>query len=193
MPGVRRHRLKTELRALLREESNTMKGYEIRRARESDLDRLIELLAALQKHLEERNPRVWRESPGDRERARDRLAKRLSDPKACVIVAVSDEGAIIGLAVGSILSQERYVPDVSAYIETAFVEEPYRRGGVGYRLITELCRFFESHDVEEVSLRYIVGNSEAEQFWAKLGFEPIIVTSTAKRQDVEKRIARMGE
>ena len=167
-----------------------MRNCTIRRARESDLDRLLELLAALQKHLEERNPRVWRESAGDRERARDRLAKRLSSPKACVIVAVNDEGTVVGLAVGNILSQERYLPNAAAYIETAFVEQPYRRCGLGSRLVAELCRFFASHDVEEMSLRYIVGNYEAEQFWSKLGFEPIIVTATATRQDVEKMIDR---
>jgi len=73
-----------------------------------------------------------------------------------------------------------------------FVEEPYRRRGVGTRLVLALCQFFAAHGVEDISLRYVIGNRQAERFWNRLGFEPRIITVGARRQDVERKICGIG-
>ena len=69
----------------------------------------------------------------------------------------------------------------------------HRRGGVGSCLVAELCRFFAAEGVRDISLRYVVGNEEASQFWAALGFAPRIVTTGAERRTVEKRLGQIPE
>ena len=44
-------------------------------------------------------------------------------------------------------------------------------------MVEALCRFFDSEGVEEVTLRYVVGNTVAEQFWTKLSFKPVLMTA----------------
>jgi GNAT superfamily N-acetyltransferase len=114
------------------------------------------------------------------------------DSKARIVVAVNGDGAIFGMAVGRIHFQDTYVPNVSASIDMVFVEKPYRRRGVGTQLVLALCQFFAAHGVEDISLRYVIGNRQAEQFWSRFGFEPRIITVGARRQDVERKICGIG-
>jgi hypothetical protein len=51
-----------------------------------------------------------------------------------------------------------------------------------------LCRFFASEDVEDITLRYVVGNEEADAFWSALGFSPRIITAGAQRVVLEHRV-----
>jgi len=58
-------------------------------------------------------------------------------------------------------------------------------------LVKELCRFFNSNKVENLTVRYIIGNKEAEGFWRKLGFETIIVTSGVHLKELEFKLKAM--
>jgi len=42
--------------------------------------------------------------------------------------------------------------------------------------------------VEDVTLRYVIGNREAEEFWNGLGFQPIINTANARLMELEERL-----
>jgi len=165
-----------------------MSGWTIRIARESDLDRLVELRLALQDHIESCNPHIWRLSSEGRKRIREQLAALLAEPETRVVVATNEADAIVAMAVGRIHRRDDYVPRCTASIEMVFVEAPHRRQGVGTRLVAALCEFFASHNVEDISLRYIVGNREAERFWQNLGFQPRIITAGVRRDEVEKKL-----
>jgi hypothetical protein len=54
--------------------------------------------------------------------------------------------------------------------------------------VAELCRFFADKGVEDLSLRYVVGNEEAAAFWSALGFAPRILTAGARRSEIEARL-----
>jgi len=58
---------------------------------------------------------------------------------------------------------------------------------IGSRLVQEICRFFKRKNVEDIYLRYVLGNKEGEKFWEKLGFKPILVTAHSRIDIVEKR------
>jgi hypothetical protein len=47
-----------------------------------------------------------------------------------------------------------------------------------------MTQFFAQHDVEDVSLRYVAGNKQAQAFWTALGFSPRIITAGAGRKMV---------
>jgi GNAT superfamily N-acetyltransferase len=76
-------------------------------------------------------------------------------------------------------------------VDQAFVRADHRRAGVGKQLVARLCHFFAAEEVEDISLRYVVGNAEADAFWSAIGFSPRIITSGATRETVEAQIAQI--
>ena len=162
-------------------------GYVIRPAKRSDLDRLVELLLALQDHLEASNLELWRMKSSVRAQLKSQLSARLAADDSCALVAEHDEDGVIGVIFGRVATNKRYVPERAGLVDQAFVRVDHRRKGVGSLLVAELCRFFASKGVDDLSLRYVSGNDDAAAFWASLGFAPRIVTVGARRQMVEKQ------
>ncbi len=148
----------------------------IRRAALADVEKLVELKLLLQRHCEEANPSIWRITEEGKKLLKQKIEDGLKDTDSRVFVAVMD-GQIIGYAHGGVESRVDYSPNRVGYISTIYVERRFRRKGVGTRLVKRLFVFFSSERVEHVTLRYIVGNDEARDFWKKLGFEPIITTA----------------
>ncbi len=167
--------------------------YTIRPAQRADLDRLTELLLALQDHVEASNPDLWRMNPEGRANLKGQIAARLRAASSCALVAEHDEDGVVGVVFGRIVVNKRYAPSQAGQVDQAFVRADHRRGGVGSRLVAELCRFFAAEGVGDISLRYVVGNKEASAFWAALGFAPRIVTVGAERRTVETRLGQIPE
>jgi GNAT superfamily N-acetyltransferase len=167
-----------------------MTAYTIRPARPADLDRLAELVLALQDHLEACSPDLYKMTDEARSNLKGQLAGRLTAPQSCALVAEHAEDGVIGIAFGRILTSNRYIPERAGSIDQAFVRADHRRASVGARLVAELCRFFEREGVDELTLRYVIDNAEAVSFWTTLGFAPRIVTTGATRQTVEERLAQ---
>lgn len=164
--------------------------YSIRPAQTSDLDRLVELLLALQDHVEAANTSLWRMKPGARSNLKGQIAGRLGASGSCALVAQHDEDGVIGVILGRIVINLRYTPSQAGQIDQAFVRADHRRAGVGSQLVADLCRFFAAEGVEDISLRYVAGNEQADGFWSALGFSPRIITSGASRQEVVERVAQ---
>lgn len=163
--------------------------YVIRPARKADLDRLSELLLALQDHIEAANPDLWRLRPEARHNLKGQLAGRLRAEDSLALVAEDKAGGVIGVIFGRIVVNNRYTPSRAGQIDQAFVHPDHRRRGLGRRLVSELCRFFAAQGVDDISLRYAVGNSGAIQFWQSLGFEPRIVTAGVGLETLRQRAA----
>jgi len=170
-----------------------MKTYAIRQAGESDLDRLVAMRLALQTLMERRNPSLWRLSEIGRAQARDKLTRLLQDADTLVLVAESMGGEAIGMVIGHVQQQVELWPEIAGFIDTLFVEEAWRRRGVGTALVARLCQFFAERNIEEVTLRYVIGNTEGEQFWTGLGFMPRLITAGTSRRALAARLARMTE
>jgi GNAT superfamily N-acetyltransferase len=165
--------------------------YDIRPAGPEDLDRLIELMLALQEHVEASNPHLWRLKPQARSRLKGQLTARLAATGSCSLVAEHGEQGVVGLAFGRITTNKSYTPTRTGFIDQLFVGADHRRMGIGSRLVAGLCRFFAAEGVDDLSLRFVVGNEEAHRFWTALGFSPRIVTTGAARQAVEDRLPQM--
>jgi GNAT superfamily N-acetyltransferase len=166
-----------------------MSNWSIREANEANIERLIELRLALQDHMERCNSRIWRLSAQGREGAGEHLSQIFSDENAVIFVAVSDDGEIVGMIIGRIETSDKYVPSTAGTIRLLFVSESWRRRGIGSGLVRRLYQFFASRGIEAISVRYVVGNDEAVQFWTKIGFKPIIITASKRFSDLEQIIA----
>jgi len=167
--------------------------YTIRPAQTHDLDRLAELLQALQDHLEASNAHLWRLKLEARSNLKGQIAGRLAAKDCCALVAEHNEDGVVGVIFGRIIANNRYTPSRAGQVDQAFVHADHRRAGVGTQLVARLCRFFSTEEAEDISLRYVVGNAEAAAFWSALGFLPRIITSGASRETVKARLAQIHE
>lgn len=154
----------------------------VRRATTVDQEEIVNLRIQLQQHGEQANPFIWRITKAGRQKLVHDVSHLLTDDTCLVLVAEHDNN-IIGFTYGQILKRTEYEPNKAGIIGMIFVSENYRRHGIGTQLIHELCKYFEAENVSHISLRYVLGNKEAESFWQHLGFTPILYTSAT---DLEK-------
>jgi len=163
-------------------------AYTIRPAEKADLDRLVELLLDLQDHLEAANPDLWRMREESRANLKGKIASRLDAANSLTLVAEHEQDGVVGLISGRITTNNHYDPPLAGLVDQAFVRQDHRRRAVASRLVAELCHFFAANGVEDLSLRYVVGNDEAEAFWSALGFTPRILTAGARRSEIQARL-----
>jgi ribosomal protein S18 acetylase RimI-like enzyme len=159
----------------------------IRRAVGSDVERLVELRLLLQQHAEESSRSIWRITEEGKRLLKQKVVDDLAGSGGLVLVAEMG-GKIIGFVHGEVIHRTDYLPRSVGSILTAYVAREFRRRGVGARLIEELCVFFNSEGVEDVTLRYVIGNREAEAFWKKLGFKPVITSAKASLRELKSTL-----
>ena len=166
----------------------TQLRWTIRTAQESDVDDLIKMRLELQRLLEEKNPNIWRMSPECHERLNEQIIQNLDDKDTCILVAIDSNCKIIAMATGMISFHRYRIPSTIASIETVFVLEEWRGKGIGTSLVRELCQFFTTRCVKDVSVRYVVGNDDDTRFWQKLDFQPRIIIAGTNLHDLESKV-----
>lgn len=168
-----------------------MDEFAIRRATTSDVGAIIKLRLLLQEHIEGSNPRLWRITEEGRKLLKQEIKNDLADSNIRVLLAEAG-GEAIGFAQGKITNRSDYAPRTVGLVSLAYVRKQFRRKGVGRRLIKELCKFFNSNKAEHLTVRYVIGNKEAEGFWTKLGFESIISTSATHLEELDFKLKIMA-
>ena len=98
-------------------------------------------------------------------------------------VIARDAGQVIGYAIGRITAlppffEHRY----RGYIHDVYVMEPYRRRGVGRRLVAEILTWLRQHGVSMVELT-VAARNEAIPFWESLGFRTYMHQMKLKLRD----------
>jgi len=164
-----------------------MSDIAIRDAKLSDIDKLVELRLSLQRHIEASNPMIWRITAEGVGLLKQGLDEAMRDDLGRMVVATLN-GEVIGFAHGQVSRRTDYRPNVVGTISKIFVQKGFRGRGVGRRLVEGLYQFFHMKNVEEVTLRFVIGNREAEEFWRGLGFKPVITSANAHFKELEERL-----
>lgn len=167
-----------------------MDNLTIRRATFSDVERIVELGLSLQEHAEKSNPLIWRITEEGKKLIRQKVETDLANSSVLVLLAEAD-GEVIGYVRGEVTSRSDHTPRTVGHVSLMYVVKQFRRKGVGRRLVKELCEFFNSNKVEDLTVRYIIGNKEAERFWRKLGFKSIIITSSTYPRELNSKLKVM--
>lgn len=165
----------------------SMDNLTIRRAVSSDLERIVELRLLSQKHFEGSNPLIWRITEEGKKLLKQKVENDLADSNIHVLLAEAD-GEIIGYVQGEVMTRTDYMPRTVGHVSLIYVMKQFRRKGVGRCLMRELCNFFNLNKAEHLTVRYIIGNNEAEGFWRKLGFESIITTSATHLKELDFKL-----
>ena len=163
----------------------------IRRAASSDAKKIVELRLLSQEHAEKSNPLIWRITEQGKKLLKQKVENDLADNNIMVLLAETN-GKIIGYVQGEVTSRSDHTPRTVGHVSLMYVVKQFRRKGVGRRLMKELCKFFNSNKAEDLTVRYIIGNKEAEEFWRKLGFESIITTSSMYPKELNFKLKDLG-
>ena len=167
-----------------------MDNLTIRRAASSDVERIVELRLLLQEHAEKSNPLIWRITKEGKKLLEQKVENDLADSNIHILLAEAD-GEIIGYAQGEVIRRSDHIPRIVGQVSLMYVVKQFRRKSVGRRLMKELCKFFSSNKAEDLTVRYIIGNREAEGFWRKLGFESIIMTGSTYLGELDSKLNAM--
>ena len=162
----------------------------IRKAKRSDIEKLAQLRLQLQRHCEKSNSLIWQITKEGEALIKQKVSDDLDNVNGHVLIAELN-GEIIGFAYSEISHRTDYSPGIVGSISTVYVDRKARRKGIGTLLVKQICELFKSEAVEDVTLRYIVGNREAEIFWRKLGFNPVITTAKTGLRELKREIEKL--
>lgn len=151
----------------------------LREATENDLDTLVRMRVSLQKHLEARDPNIWKFSRRGFEIAPLEVKARLRSKNSFMGVAEDENGRILGMIMAEAAQDEYRDPELFGHIHWVYVEENSRCRGLGRSLVKMALNFFSRRGIEQITIGYVVNNPEAHAFWDKLGFVARVTHSSA--------------
>ena len=109
------------------------------------------------------------DSPPDLEAVRARLSELLEEPRARVLVAEDQDGAVVGAA-SFWVKPDLAHGDTVIEVPMLVVAEDHRREGVGKLLMEEIRSLAAGHGAGVIELVATGGNRPAREFYRSLGF-----------------------
>lgn len=152
----------------------------IRTATEQDIPaigQMWERLAAYHHHLDDALPPAAR---GGGKVYAKRILTRMDDPLTRIFVAEMD-GKLIGyvLAVVVDVIPDMFVQENSGFLADIYVEEDYRRHGVGRKLVDTVRDWFKQQGVRQFEWYVAEQNRTGRQFWDAIGGRAVLTRMRA--------------
>ena len=157
----------------------------IRKATSADSDEIEFMMLDFEEHMEVTNPNVWRITEFGRSEIPKHVKDLFSDIRQSF---VAEEEDVIGFVSAHVIRRANFNPGTIGFIDMIFVKEEHRRKGVAVKLITHIANHFSRENVNEVNLRYVVGNTMAETLWSELGMQPVLLTVNASLATFTERL-----
>jgi GNAT superfamily N-acetyltransferase len=160
--------------------------YQIRLATQEDIGELIRMQMALQRSMARVGANMLHLRHGSGGRLHEYYQTQIEDELARLFVAQHDSSEdVVGMGSGRIWQHTDYVPDRSGELIDLWVEPEHRRRGLAERFVTRLLKFFRANRIEFLAVNYVQGDPLAEILWKKLRFQPVLMTATAERREIE--------
>lgn len=152
----------------------------VRRAAPEDVDTVAHLWAELVTHHRALDESLPPAAPQGARRYARRLIDRLDDPMSRVLVAEVD-GQVVGYVLGVIvdLAPEMFQQEASGFLADIYVDEAFRRTGVGRALVVELASWFREKGVHYFEWHVAARNEESVAFWRSLGGREVMLRMRA--------------
>ena len=97
-----------------------------------------------------------------------------------IVYVAETNGNIIGYLAGSISEQISYITETFAELDNMYVNEEYRRYGVGTLLINEFKKHCKENNIQNIKVTASAKNTRAIQFYMKNEFADYNVTLKLK-------------
>ena len=107
------------------------------------------------------------------EEMRKYFEKKYNDPLHAVFIAKTENGSPAGFIAGDMRPSFFPFADtgLNGYISALFVEEKYRRTGLGNILENHIItQFFKPHHAKYIELHCLTKNTRAKKLWQSLGY-----------------------
>ena len=153
----------------------------VRAAEAGDLEALATLAEEFREVVTGRARRAARlAGRGAGDDARDRFGRLLADPAHRLIVAADDaSGEVLGMAILGVDAASAVMDMPSVYVSHMLVAPPHRRRGAGRALVAAAVAYAEECNLEHVIVGVSTGGREANRFYARLGFVPLVLRRIA--------------
>ena len=157
--------------------------------REATPDDLPVLLALWQQMRDEGPRRSGRfTGPAALESVERRYRAAMTDPGARIVVAEAG-GEIAGMALYELGSASTILDVPAVEMSHVCVADGQRRRGAGKALVAGAAAYAEELGVEQVVVAISPQQREANRFYARLGFAPVVVRRAASVTALRRRLA----
>ncbi len=108
--------------------------------------------------------------------AKRNYAKKLHSRNARFFVA-EENNKIVGFIYGTISPAPDYLlkHKTTGFLDSAFVEQAYRKQGIGKQLVTTLLAWFASRNTAFIHLTVLAKNVQSVAAWRKMGFDDYVI------------------
>lgn len=119
-------------------------------------------------------------TPDGAQRYAKSLSERVDDSHTCTYVAETD-GKLIGYVLGVVVDfpPEMFEQVPSGFLADIYVEEAYRRFGVGRALVNALAEWFHERGLHYFEWHVAAKNREGIEFWKSLGGREVMLRMRA--------------
>ncbi|HVU14079.1 MAG TPA: GNAT family N-acetyltransferase [Phototrophicaceae bacterium] len=153
----------------------------IRQVQAEDMDAVARLWLALVEYHRQLDSDLPPAAPQGAKRYARRLIERLDDPMSRVLVAET-EGKVVGYVLGVVvdLAPEMFAQEASGFLADIFVDEAYRREGVGKALVDGLADWFRSKGLHYFEWHVAARNDAGIAFWQTMGGREVMLRMRAE-------------
>ena len=120
-------------------------------------------------------------------RLKDRLVELQTDPHYRVVVAEVD-AVVVGMACFESRAMGPFVETPVVQIDYLYVQADFHRRGVGRALVAAAAAFADELGVEHVAVNVFPQIREANRFYARIGFTPLVVRRIATVGVLRRRL-----
>lgn len=161
----------------------------VREATGDDLPQLFDMWV----ELRDLASRIERVAPGpDKESVLERLQAVTDDPDARAVVATVDD-EVAGMTVLTCAPYAPLFDQRAVHAHYLHVRDGFRRRGVGKALLGAAVTFADEVGAEHVVTSVLPQLREAQRFYARLGFGPLVVRRAAPLGVLRRRLAMSGQ
>jgi GNAT superfamily N-acetyltransferase len=121
--------------------------------------------------------------------AQERLAAALQTPDSRVVVAVTEDDQIHGMAILSEVVLGPMTPGRAVQLNNVVVTARHRKHGVGHALVAAAAAYADEVGADQVIVNVPPNMRDANRFYARLGFTPAVVRRIAPVAVLRRRLS----
>jgi len=119
-----------------------------------------------------------------------RYLEAIDDLDRHLVVVVDERDEVIAMAMLTVSSVNALVDMPAAHLTHSVVSDGHKKRGAGKALVAAAASFAEQRGLDQLVVSVHPGSRDANRFFARLGFAPLVVRRVAPLAVVRRRLAQ---